>query len=239
MIKKSIFTFVFTALIACVSAQSLQFELEGEVLADGQTVYCNDLNSDYGEYIQEMQLRNISGTDLNVIIEREIIDAPEGSLYFCWGMCFAPFVNMSGPVALAAGAVSAPGDFASHFMPNDPSDKAFVKYYAYDERHADERISVVIAYNTSENVNENSVVLGRAYPNPASSVVRFNYQLTKAGKASVSVYNLLGQEVKSQELTSLQGQATLSVDDLAEGIYFCNLKVNGQAVKTEKFVVRK
>ena len=115
MIKKSIFTFVFTALIACVSAQSLQFELEGEVLADGQTVYCNDFNSDYGEYIQEMQLRNISGTDLNVVIERELIDVPDSlSTYFCWGQCWAAFVNVSEPLAMPTGAVDIP---SFHFTP--------------------------------------------------------------------------------------------------------------------------
>jgi hypothetical protein len=43
----------------------------------------------------------------------------------------------------------------------------------------------------------------------------------------------------SQRLNNLQGVAAFSVADLNEGIYFCNLVVNGQAVKTEKFVVRK
>ena len=43
----------------------------------------------------------------------------------------------------------------------------------------------------------------------------------------------------SQDLNSLQGQAVLSVADLTEGIYFCNLKVDGRTVRTEKFIVRK
>ena len=68
MVKKSIFTLILLAVIGYVSAQSLQFELNGQALVDGQTVYCPEFNEDFGEFIQEMQIRNISGTDLNVIV---------------------------------------------------------------------------------------------------------------------------------------------------------------------------
>lgn len=241
MVRKSIFTFIFMALIACASAQTLQFELDGEVLDDGQMVYCTEIDPDFGEYIQEMQLRNISGSDLNVVVEREIIDVPEGGVtYFCWGMCFSPTVDVSPAVLMSAGALSLPGELGFHYMPAALSDVAFVKYYAYDERHADERVSVIVAYNTAESVAEKPVAnFGHAYPNPASSVVHFDYELSASDAVSVSVYNLLGQEVLSQKLNSLQGQVTISVADLNEGIYFCNLVVNGQALKTEKFVVKK
>ena len=53
------------------------------------------------------------------------------------------------------------------------------------------------------------------------------------------VYNLLGQEVAKHQVNSLQGRLSISVADLNDGIYFCNLFVNGCAVKTEKFVVKK
>jgi len=53
------------------------------------------------------------------------------------------------------------------------------------------------------------------------------------------VYNLLGQKVKSQTISGTQGQAIISVDDMQEGMYFCNLIINGNAVKTEKFIVKK
>ena len=53
------------------------------------------------------------------------------------------------------------------------------------------------------------------------------------------MYNLLGQEVMREQLNNMQGVVSFSVADLNDGIYFCNLFVNGQAVKTEKFVVKK
>lgn len=241
MMKKSIFTLFFLAVIGYVSAQTLQFELGGEVLADGQTVYCTNFNPDFGEYAQEMYIRNISSNDLNIVIEREIINVPEGGItYFCWGMCFSPSVDVSPAVTMSAGAVSGPSDLSFHFMPASTTDVAFVKYYAYDERNAEERISVLIAYNTTESISETPIAsLGHAYPNPASSVVRFNYELSPSNNVSVSIYNLLGQEMKSQHLNGFQGQVSFSVAEFNEGIYFCNLIVNGQAVKTEKFVVKK
>ena len=110
MVKKSIFTLILLAVIGYVSAQSLQFELNGQALVDGQTVYCPEFNEDFGEFIQEMQIRNISGTDLNGGVEKEEITGPEGSMnYFCWGLCFSPEVFVSPAVPMAAGSVSGEG----------------------------------------------------------------------------------------------------------------------------------
>lgn len=242
MMKKSIFTLLLMAAIGYVSAQSLQFELNGEVYENGQTVYCNTFDPDVYEYAQEMQLRNISGGDLNVIVEREVLSVPENSMtYFCWGMCFSPDVNVSTlPVPMAAGEVTTGGMLSFHFMPNDPEvDVAIVKYYAYDERHADERISITIAYNTAEGVDDNThtMTLGKAYPNPSSSTVHFDYSIE--GVATAVVHNILGQEVMREDLNASQGQMSLPVADLQDGIYFCTMMVNGITLTTQKFVVKK
>ena len=42
-----------------------------------------------------------------------------------------------------------------------------------------------------------------------------------------------------QQVNALQDRLSISVDNLNDGIYFCKLFVNGSAVKTEKFVVKK
>lgn len=242
MIKKSIFTLMLMAVMGYVSAQSLQFELDGQVFEDGQMVYCLDFNPDFGEYIQDMQLRNISGQDLNVVVEREILTLSEGSLaYFCWGMCFSPDVSVSpNPVPMAAGELSGDGALAFHFMPNSSSDRAIVKYYAYDERNSDERVSIVIAYNTSENVEDNtlSMKMGLGYPNPANLTVSFDYNLSGSNATAV-VYNLVGQEVMRQEINTFDGKMNLSVAELNDGIYFCSVMRNGQTLATIKFVVKK
>lgn len=240
--KKTFVTLVLLALIGYVSAQSMRFELNGHVYADGETVECTTPN-EWGEYLQDMQLRNLTALDMNVIIEKEVLEDLEGTInYFCWGMCFSPDVFISpNPEPVAANSVTGDGALSFHAMFNDDVfGRVKVRYLAYDERQPDDPISIIVIFHRSgEGVGEAFAEMSHAYPNPASSVVRFNYELSASDNAKVSVYNLLGQEVMSRQLNSLHGQVSFSVADLNDGIYFCNLYVNGQSVKTEKFVVRK
>lgn len=247
--KKSIFTLVFLAVMGWVSAQSLQFELDGHVYAQGETVIYTEVE-EWGEMVQEMQLRNNTNSAIDVMIKREIIKMVDGTQNsFCWGTCYGPTTDVSPrPQSLAAGAVSNPGDLSFHqqiFSPDDPTQfiagTSIVRYYAYPADNEEDKVCIEIwfAYN-AEGVSEKpSANLGHAYPNPASSMVRFDYDLSAADNVSAAVYNLLGQEVMREQLNNMQGVVTFSVADLNDGIYFCNLFVNGQAVKTEKFVVKK
>ena len=239
--KKSIFTLLFVAVMGWVSAQSLQFELDGKVYTNDEMVFCFNYVEDYGEFVQELQIRNLSDKDLNVVVEREEVSVAEGSMnYFCWGLCFGPDTSISRPEPVAAGEVTGESELAFHYMPLESSGSTSVRYYAYDPDVDDSRISVIIVYNSGENVSERVFAdMGCAYPNPASSMVRFDYNLSAADNVSAAVYNLLGQEVMREQLNNMQGVVSFSVADLNDGIYFCNLFVNGQAVKTEKFVVKK
>ena len=240
--KKTIFTLMLLAVMGWVSAQSLQFEWGGHTYSEGETVECTNDEYGYGEYIQHMQLRNLTTGDLNVIVEKEVLEDLEGTTnFFCWGQCFLYTVFVSAPVTVAANSLNT-DDLSFHTLFEETVfGKVLVKYSAYDERHPDERVTINVVFNKSGvGVHEAVAVhFGQAYPNPASSVVNFDYTVNASDKASVSVYNLLGQEVRNQQVNSLQGRLSVSVADLNEGIYFCKLFVNGCAVKTEKFVVKK
>lgn len=243
MVKKSIFTLILLAVIGCISAQTLQFELDGTVFTDGETIVCTNDEYGYGEYIQHMQIRNLTTGDIGVIVEKEVVESLEGTMnWFCWGMCFSPDVFIS-PAAVPVVANSLnTDDLSFHMMFEEPVfGAAVMRYSAYDERHPEERVSILVKFHKSgASVDEtNSCTFSHAYPNPASSVVRFNYELSSTESAVASIYNLLGQEVMKQELNGIHGQLSFSVADLQEGIYFCNLMVNGRTVKTEKFIVKK
>ena len=250
MIKKSIFTLAFLAVMGWVSAQSLQFEMDGRVFANNEVYICEDAPNEWGEIGLEMQLRNLTDKQLNVIVEKDTVKVVRGTTnYFCWGSCLDPGATTSRPKLMEPNELSGYSEPSFHYQldPNYTGDVAsypvgttVIRYYAYiAETPADKVcLEVWFAYGASS-IDENKISFGRAYPNPASSLVHFNYQLPATGNVSVSVYNLLGQEVLSQQLDALQGQAVLSVADLTDGIYFCNLKVDGRAVKTEKFVVKK
>lgn len=243
MIKRSIFTLMFLAVMGWVSAQSLQFEWDGHAYTEGETIECNT-PTEWGEYLQDMQIRNLTGQDLNVLVKKEVIEDLEGvSNFFCWGLCFGPDTYVSpNPVAVPANSVTSVGALSFHAMfDENVFGKVQVRYSAYDERHPEDAAIInVVFHRSGEGIQEVSAVrFGQAYPNPASSVVNFDYNINASDRASVSVYNLLGQEVKSQQVNGMQGHLSVSVADLNEGIYFCKLFVNGSAVSTEKFVVKK
>lgn len=240
--KKTIFTLALIALMGYVSAQSLQFEWDGHVYSEGETIECTNDEYGFGEYIQHMQIRNRTSNNLNVVVEKEVVEDLEGTMnLFCWGQCFGPDTYVSpNPITILANSLNT-DDLSFHALYDEGVyGDVIIKYYAYDERTPDDRCSIIVRFRKSGvGVAENMVEFGHAYPNPASSMVHFDYAIPMGDKVTVSVFNLLGQEVMNQQLNSLQGSVAISVADLNEGIYFCNLMVNGQTLKTEKFVVKK
>ena len=242
MMKKGIFTLILMAVIGCVSAQTLQFELDGNVFYDGETIECTNDEYGYGEYIQHMQVRNLTSQPMNVLIEQEIVQDLEGVIKtFCWGMCYGPDTYVSpDPQEIAAGSLNT-DELSFHALyPEDVFGDVIVKYYAYEERTPDQRVSIIVRFRKSGvGVVENThtMTMGQAYPNPATNTVSFNYSFN--GNLCAVVYNLVGQEVMRQELNANDGQLSFSVADLQGGIYFCTMLVDGRAVSTQKFVVKR
>lgn len=81
--------------------------------------------------------------------------------------------------------------------------------------------------------------LHNAWPNPARGQVNFKYQLPKAAKVDIKVYNVLGQMVKTFDRgVQDPGYYSLKWSDanVAEGVYFIRLQA-GNYQATRKFVV--
>lgn len=240
--KKSIFTLMFLAVMGFVSAQTLQFEWNGTVFNEGETIECTNDEYGYGELIQHMELRNLTSEPMKVLIEKEVIQDLEGvTNSFCWGMCFGPDTYVS-PEAVEVQANSLNVDELSFhaLYEEEVYGDVIVKYYAYEERMPDQRISIIVRFRKSGvGLNEtSSVYFGQPYPNPASSMVSFDYNMSGSNATAV-VYNLVGQEVMRQEINTFDGKMSLSVADLNDGIYFCSVMRNGQTFATVKFVVKK
>ena len=238
MNKKSLLTLALLAFVGIVSAQTLRFEWEGNIYQDGQTIISE---YEYPEYVVHLKVRNLTDNDMNVIIEREIIEEAPGAMsYFCWGQCLNPDINVSPyPIAVSAQALS-DQNFDAHVLYTEgETGITKVKYYAFDRSNPDNRTSIIILAGATANVEENSINLSNAYPNPASSLVHFDYKSSIGTDINVTVYNLLGQEVKSQLVNGTQGRVSIGVDDLQPGIYFCRFSANGEVVKTEKFIVKR
>lgn len=228
------------AVVSLLSAQTLQFEWGETIYESGQTVI-STYNEDFGEYILDMHIRNLSDIDQEVVVRREIIELPEGaSSYFCWDMCFADFVDESpNPVLIPANTLSET-ELAFHLMfPEEETSVAVINYYAYNPRDLDNMISLTVLAGKNAQVTEHTLLLGQAYPNPASTQIHFDYSNNNGSVMNAVVYNLLGQEVKSQTVSGSHGRINIAVDDLQPGIYFCSIKVDNATVKTEKFIVKR
>lgn len=84
-------------------------------------------------------------------------------------------------------------------------------------------------------MNEETVVAGSAYPNPAVDVV--TVALDAEGVATLNVTDLAGRTVKSSSITLVNGKATLNVADLNSGAYIFNVVLEDG--KTSQFNVVK
>jgi hypothetical protein len=92
--------------------------------------------------------------------------------------------------------------------------------------------------STCQNVNISLGLIGIAkkaefkiYPNPANDII---YIENVEGKATVNVYNSIGQIVKQE---SINGDSKLNIKNLTEGIYFVEIK-SAFGTKTMKLMVQ-
>lgn len=68
------------------------------------------------------------------------------------------------------------------------------------------------------------------YPNPAPfGQFKIAYQLSGADELTISVYNVLGSEVKNYQVALLSAKGTIEIDaqDIREGVYFVDIQAKG------------
>ena len=83
--------------------------------------------------------------------------------------------------------------------------------------------------NSVGDVTDNGVLLGSPVPNPASRTARVNFELPKAGKVSLSVFDMLGRPVlrSTNQYAAGQQSEDLDVSNLANGNYIIIMDVSG------------
>lgn len=90
-------------------------------------------------------------------------------------------------------------------------------------------------------IHENALTSAKAsvvYPNPAKGNATLAIDLKDNAKVSVSVMNMVGQEVKNTQAAAQVGSNNINIDlnGLSKGIYMVNVKV-GNATSTKKLIV--
>jgi hypothetical protein len=77
-------------------------------------------------------------------------------------------------------------------------------------------------------------MLGQNFPNPFNPTTSFEFTLPEDGRATLKVYNMVGQEVAvllNEEMKAgVYHQAAFNADRLASGTYFARLEFNGKSL---------
>lgn len=93
----------------------------------------------------------------------------------------------------------------------------------------------IVTANTAASINEN-VVSGisglNVYPNPVHSEFKISYNLMESGRVKTALYDIRGQEVAELANEAQNSGAQMLNNqlppDLAKGVYFVKLSVNGK-----------
>ena len=91
----------------------------------------------------------------------------------------------------------------------------------------------------NQNIISANFSLSEAYPNPANSETKFDYNLPKSVKeVKIIIRSLLGFVVSEHLIEGTIGTLTIQTNDLTGGFYFYSLIINGDIKITRKLIVK-
>lgn len=242
--KKLFFTLALIVSVLTLSAQkyTVTEKTTGNVVENGAMYYIYGEGS-FNELIAEFIVT--ANEPVNLIGEKEEIQVVENTVnMLCLGSCYLPTVYVSPVVPFTTGHSE---DFAMHYMATgEISDvvgmEQIMKYHLYEEGDPDNKFTVNVTFKFSlDGIEDNSSVetFSNAYPVPAKDVVNFDYNFTSSKNAEIAIYNMMGQEVMRNEINGIQGKASVNVSNLAAGVYFYSLIVDGKTEKSNKLIIKK
>jgi hypothetical protein len=236
---KKIVTFLgATFLLFGANAQGIEIFKQGELVDVSGTVV--EVVSTEASLHQNFTVKNVSGA-VNVLrVERTKIIALPGTLdYLCWGAdCYNtdavspadPFISPD-DISVNDGATTM---LFSYHETEGISGTAQYRYYVIDGDG--ERLdSVDVLYTSTVSVKENAKIQISVYPNPAINNVNITVQ-NETGNLKFTLFNVLGEAIINTKL--YEGQNTVAVDKLTNGVYFYTIYKDGAVVETKKLVVK-
>ena len=168
------------------------------------------------------------------------------STWICFGQCLAP---STGVQEIDPFPVSPSGEqllLSGHYLADDYmavlGEPQHLTLEIWNAATPDDVFVIYVTFVYSlEGVDANNMVetFSNAYPVPARDVVNFDYSFANSVKAELVIFNMTGQEVMRSDVNNMSGKLSLNVSDLADGVYFYSLIVNGVVEKSNKLVVRK
>mgnify|MGYP003739757571 CR=1 FL=1 len=244
MIRNILFLFLFFALaLSQVFAQNLSLSDSNGPVANNATIQVWGDSGYYNIIYANVAVTNNSGAAMDVLVKKTEINVTTGSEnLFCWGTCYLPstFVSTTS-INIGAGATDTLS-FAGEYKPLGQLGATTIRYTFYNLTNVNDSVSVYVVYNAGTAAIEKMPVIvdfSNAYPNPASSVVNFNYELQSIGSAELIITDLLGSEISRTVLSNDKSKLSIDVSTYNAGVYFYSLRVDGKQYFTRKLIVRK
>jgi len=239
--KKLLLSFIIIGSCFIAKSQTLElYTFDDVLLTSGDTIEVDSVYT-VSEIVAELKVKNISGSQLGVKCKKQYVSIITGSSnVFCWaGNCYSPTqfapnnIQLINPSEINAG-------FSGHYSPTGNIGTTIIKYVFTTTAKADS-VKIFVKYHAKSNVGiDDNIMLSSMstpYPNPAVNTVNINYSVANNSKVVLQVYNICGKIEKQYTLNDTFGVASINVSDLSSGIYFCSFNVNGNIVKTRRFIV--
>ncbi len=88
------------------------------------------------------------------------------------------------------------------------------------------------------NAVETTVKLIKFYPNPANSVINFDFQKDYKNNYTIQIFNLLGKKI--MEIKNITPRTSINLESFYRGMYIFKLNnANGAIVESGKFQIIK
>lgn len=244
MKKLTIFLLFVASIFAAFSQEYVKFFYNGEEVNDTIVAVPDNLE-DVNEFTVEIQ--NVWTDSLFLTVTKEVLaSAGESMNTFCLGSCYDPSVMVSPrTLDLAPNEISGSEDFHLVYYPLGVEGVTIVKYTLTDNLVSDQILGTfIVKFDTRpEGINDEPLHINKfsAYPNPATSQVTVQYDLSNRSandNTKIVITNLVGKRVCVLPVSNTIGKKSIDVSNFVAGIYFYSLEINGQATATKKLIVK-
>jgi len=229
---------VITSLFAY--SQSLTLSDSAGPLANNSTKLVYGLPS-ADEILSHVFVTNTTANTVRVKVKKVEIVVLDGTMnLLCWGLCFDPTVYVSpDPIEIGAG-ITNNSDFSGHYIPGGIIGISTIRYVFFNDANPSDSVCFNVDYDTyPQGISKQSDITStNAYPNPANNSVNFSCSVPQDSDAKLIIRNLLGTVVRDVDINSKSGKLSLNTSDLADGVYFYSVIVNGNPQFTKKLVIR-
>ncbi|NOQ27543.1 MAG: T9SS type A sorting domain-containing protein [Bacteroidales bacterium] len=104
-----------------------------------------------------------------------------------------------------------------------------------------EDTSITFTTGVLSGIHENEISIDlKIYPNPFKDELNLSYFSDETGKSVIEIYNQTGMLVKTQTQESYIGKQLIEIntEDMSNGIYFLNLKINNSRISKKIVLLR-